>query len=384
MKPTKLRFTSKRGSTSLQLDLQLFNEWMGDPHSAFDAWLESENNSKFRPSSKIIYRALWAKFLRWLSIKGIAFNQVEPEAIKDFLLNLNDVKRPQRERYQQVIQRAFESFQTGALPSIPRLDATKIVDIDRTGWRNAPDNAPMQFLSVTQQEHLQMSIHREFLACQQITRQSRSEIKPKEWRSIRDLAIVTTLFTAGLKASEIMVLSVNCKINLGPDYYIDASQYQGLAAHEIAELKRANPRTDATHAFRGETRGTNRLISIPAWSGRVLDLWEIVQSHEAQDNMDTDRSIHRLFSGNRRVTKNRMTSLMHPATLVRIVSKWCQRFASIECTPQMLRNTFGARLLAANATLQKVELAMGYVPGTGAAFRLNAAWQSWIAHHSGD
>uniref|UniRef100_A0A1I7Z947 Tyr recombinase domain-containing protein n=1 Tax=Steinernema glaseri TaxID=37863 RepID=A0A1I7Z947_9BILA len=125
--------------------------------------------------------------------------QIKPVDIRDFLSNLDEVRRPQRERYQQVIARAYEELcrQDGRSEN-PAL-APAINDPFKESWRQAPDNQATQFLSVDQ--------------CLATIKALRSRLQVLElasdmtiaarWREYRDMTIVAVMLGTGLRPVEL-------------------------------------------------------------------------------------------------------------------------------------------------------------------------------------
>ncbi|MVW77639.1 tyrosine-type recombinase/integrase [Bordetella sp. 02P26C-1] len=344
-----------------------------DANAAFDQWLIG-HVPRLRPSSMKVYRALWETFLRFQESQRVSWEDTTPETIKAFLASLEDSKRPHRERYQSVLERAFEEIELLRKP-LNQNPASKIAVAVPKGkeWRDAKDNDPTQFLT-----RLDQIILREALLKAAAKLKGHTLTPPTRWRLSRDTAIVTTLFACGVKPAELTVLSVNCIYRNEEGALLDTGAYQGLAANERGH--RQDPNQDATHAYIGDGLGARRIVTIPEWASEILEQWLAIRALAPSGH--ASMPIQRLFPGNREVTVHRQSTVMNPATLVRIVRKWGRVHAGLELTPQRLRNTFGAMLLAAGTELGEVDHVMGYAPGAASAFRLRQAWLAWCATHN--
>ena len=337
---------------------------------AFEYWLAT-HSPRFRLSSVKVYRALWDKFLKFQESRKIQWGNFTPEVVKEFLSSLTDSKLQHRDRYQSVIERAFEEiaeFQNAQLIN----PASKIEVGVHKGeeWRDAQDNEPTQFLG-----NMDQLILKDSLINVSNTLTSHSFSPPTRWRLSRDTAIVTALFACGIKPAELTVLSVNCIIINEEGAFFDMSSYQGLAVQERSGAH-SDPNQDATHAYIGPDRGSERTVLIPPWAHLILSQWLSIRP---LDQTTHSEGFERLFPGNRKITVHRKSSLMNPATLARIVTKWGRDHADLTLTPQRLRNTYGASLVQAGDELAVIEQKMGYAPGAGSAFRLKQAWINWAA-----
>lgn len=369
--------------------VQTAQQWGYDPSGAFAAWLQ-DRNPPFRTNSKIVYQSLWDRFIRWVNVEqDMDILSVGPADVRRFLEGLHDVRREQRERYQQVITRAYDDI----LKLDPKREHPSrnlvVADIDRSAWRAAPSNEPMQFLTRKERELLanKLQAERDMI---NLTNGARST---SYWRLARDVAIAATLLGAGLKAGEIVFLSVNCKVSVPfrgglERHMIDTSQYFGLTSTErrmLATAGRLDPNQDALHAFKGAERGTHRFIPIEPWVNECLETWMRIQRTELElDSLSAgqDRERQRLFPGNRRVTPLRPSTLMHPSTLVRSIATWGARGSDDSrplhnLTPQKLRNSYGASLLDQGMAIADVERLMGYTENAASGYRLSQSWRAF-------
>ena len=344
-----------------------------DARELFEGWVMSQI-PPFRHSTIRVYKALWHRFLEFQESRNLPWEKVEPADIKQFLGSLHASKRPQRERYQILIERMFREI-TQIAAGLPDNPARKQYVAVPKGqeWRDAKDNDPTQFL--TPLDHIILR-DRLIHISNRIT--SRMMRPPTQWRLSRDTAIITLIFSCGIKPAEVLVLSVNCLTCNDQGYFVDTGAYQGLAAQERGRTATADPNADATHAFTGPDYGAARLVPVPDWAYVILMQWISIRAL-APSGMRTD--LQRLFPGTRVISAPNATTVMNPATLAKVVSKWGQAHAGMNLTPQRLRNAYGSTLIEEGLSLDEVGQRMGYAPGSVSAFRLRQAWERWKEIH---
>lgn len=340
-----------------------------DASALFDAWVTAQN-PLFRRSTIKVYRALWSTFLVYQKDHTLAWDEIDPVQIKRFLASLEDAKRPQRERYQALLERMFSEIAQIArgLPDNPARKAYVAVPKGQD-WRDAQDNSPTQFLTP-----LDRIILRERLIAVSHTLRGAGLRPAGQWRLARDTAIVALLFACGIKPAEALVLSVNCLLCNEQGRFIDTSAYHGLTAHERTRDTTRDPNADATHAFSGQEHGATRQVPVPDWTYEILSQWLDIR---AQAPTGARQDLQRLFPGARVLHAANATTVMNPATLARVVAKWGQNYASLVLTPQRLRNAYGSTLIEAGMAPQAIGKLMGYAQGSVSALRLSQAWLQW-------
>lgn len=324
----------------------------------------------FRRSTIKVYSALWHRFLDFQKTAHLAWEDIDPARIKSFLASLKDSKRPQRERYQAVLERMFREISqiAAGLPDNPAQKHYVAVPKGQD-WRDAKDNDPTQFLAP-----LDLLILRERLIEVSESLDGQKLRPPSQWRLSRDTAIVTLMFSCGIKPAEVLVLSVNCVVCNDDGAFIDTSAYQGLPAQARGRSAVQDPHADATHAHLGGEYGAARQVPLPDWAYRILSQWLSIRSR-APTGARTDPQ--RLFPGTRTLTAAKATTVMNPATLARVVAKWGRLHAALTLTPQRLRNAYGSTLVQAGLDQDEIGRLMGYAQGSVSTFRLKQAWQKW-------
>lgn len=355
----KKRSTREEG----QFDLPILGSQAADisAEALFDTWLQHQR-PPMAPSTQRVYRTLWRRFLQALQDHKKQYTQIKPVDIRDFLSNLDEVRRPQRERYQQVIARAYEELcrQDGRSEN-PAL-APAINDPFKESWRQAPDNQATQFLSVDQ--------------CLATIKALRSRLQVLElasdmtiaarWREYRDMTIVAVMLGTGLRPVELGQLHP-CAVGVAK--CTAESSETDDSDHEETALWR-----DGTLLLR-LAGAAKRDVVVPVWCEGILRSWLIFSGAEDASAWVKDS---RVFPGSRQISAARPQAQMNPATLARIVSKWGIKQMDLLMTPQRLRNTFGAGLIERGFSLPEIEEIMGYAPGAASAWRLQASWLAWL------
>jgi integrase len=374
----------------------------------FEVWIEEQ---PFRAGTIRVYKAIWGKFVRKMIGEGRDLAKLRPDQVRIFLETLSygkknegpkqtdaipqgertstesraavvrkNVKRQQRERYAFMIERAL-------LALMPPESATTM--LLRTGlgwggasearWRDVPSNSEFRVLPGHKRQLL-----RERLSAEAGPLLDKLDsLTPREWRRLRDTAILAILYGAGLKAGEIPWLSVNC-IKYAPDVgvaAIDTHEYNGLGPNDKAlanEAKSENkPHADAVHAHVGEGRGAHRVVPVMAWVMEILSPWA---EHVSATYLPPKGEHVRLFPVGPTYLGSRL-SFMNPSTLARIVGKWWpvekpDSKPDLELTAQILRNSFAGDLIDAGVGLDDMETLMGYAAGSSGAFRLREVYVS--------
>ena len=290
------------------------------------------------------------------------YTQIKPVDIRDFLSNLDDVRRPQRERYQQVIVRAYEELcrQDGRSEN-PAL-APAINDPFKESWRQAPDNQATQFLSVDQCVATIKALQNRW----RVLELASDMTIAARWREYRDMTIVAVMLGTGLRPVELGQLHPSA---IG-------------AVRRAAEPAETNDVDDEqTVLWRAGTillklsGAAKRDVFVPVWCEDILRSWLLFSAAQDASVWTKDS---RVFPGSRQISAARPQAQMNPATLARIVSKWGVKQMDLLMTPQRLRNTFAAGLIERGFSLPEIEEIMGYAPGAASAWRLQASWLAWL------
>lgn len=374
----------------------------------FETWIEEQS---FRAGTKRVYKAIWGKFVRKMIGEGRDLAKLHPDQVRLFLETLSygkknegpkrtdsvpmagntaaesqaavvrkKVKRQQRERYAFMIERALLAL----MP--PESATTRLL---RTGsgwggaseasWRDVPSNSEFRVLP----RHKRQLLRDRLIAEARPLLANLDSLTPREWRRLRDTAILAILYGAGLKAGEIPWLSVNC-IKYAPDVgvaAIDTHEYNGIGPNDKVVASKGKsentPHVDAVHAHMGEGRGAHRVVPVLPWVMEILSPWA---EHVAATYLPPKGEHVRLFPVGPTYLGSRL-SFMNASTLARIVGKWWpvkkpDSEPELELTAQVLRNSFAGDLIDAGVGLDDMETLMGYAAGSSGAFRLREVYVS--------
>lgn len=420
----------------------------------FAPWFNA-HQPPLRASSRRIYAFFLQKFLQWCvgekkSLKDFPAS-IDSEDIEQFLRQLS-VKREQRERYFTVLVKALAAVEEQRIialspdnqadsvsdPPADRFEPEKKDDTTQStpvykfaqaadpmakSWRNTQRNAPKQFLTPSEQTKVIEAVLAEV---QRLDAQAQPEadsvLRPtaRQWQQARDCAIVALLLGCGLRAAELIALRVSAVENgLDADQAngseldfptrLHVGQYRGERGH------RQDPNKGATHAWKGEGAGPDRVLPIPKWTAAALKLW--IKFYKAAmlapDQFGQDQAnpltradlksrfdqfqAQRLFSASLATASDPAQPLMGSATLARDIRRWERHLLAspkakisplksrkmvaaqdegdhIVLSAQKLRNSFGAHLFLSGAPESEVEMLMGYAPGAASAYRLKESW----------
>ncbi len=343
-----------------QFDLPILGSQACDipAEALFDTWLQHQR-PPMRPGTQRVYRTLWRRFVQELQLHKKHYAQVSPSDIRDFLSGLDEVRRPQRERYQQVIARAYEELCRQAGRTENPAIGPAINDPLRQDWRQAPDNQATRFLSMAQRDDLIRALQNRLRV---LTLASDMTVAAR-WREFRDMTIVALMLGTGLRPVELEALP--------PAAVGVAAARPGQDLEEDEDVLETLWRDGKLLlSIPGSAR---REVAVPIWCEDIVRAW---LDHSGLADGRTGSS--RLFPGSRRISAARPQSQMNPATLARIVAKWGLTHMDLIMTPQRLRNTFGAGLIERGYSLPEIEQIMGYAPGAASAWRLQAAWLAWL------
>ncbi len=326
----------------------------------FDTWLQHQR-PPMRAGTQRVYRTLWRRFLQELQLHRKHYAQIEASDIRDFLGGLDDVRRPQRERYQQIIARAYEELcrQDGRAEN-PALGPA-INDPMKQDWRQAPDNQATRFLSMDQSAQTITALQNRLRV---LTLASDMTIAAR-WREFRDMTIVALMLGTGLRPGELEVLP--------PQAIQRAARIPEAPDEDVIDKDALWQDGPLLLTVSGSAR---REIAVPLWCVDIVRAWLEYSGVADEPGKPAEKS--RLFPGSRKLSTARPQSQMNPATLARIVSKWGMTHMDLLMTPQRLRNTFGAGLIERGFSLPEIEQIMGYAPGAASAWRLQASWLAWL------
>ncbi|WP_153102353.1 tyrosine-type recombinase/integrase [Paraburkholderia hayleyella] len=308
----------------------LFNQkredWYLEPRIAFDTWLAQQ---RFRHSSADVYRAQWGLFLDWLNARHKTLLTVDTPTIAHFVAGLS-IRKPQRVRYLRLIERVLDHVR--AIEFASSNPARFIAQDGEATWRNARNNDPTGFLSVTERamlvEHLRSPLPDGLSASQR-------------WKTCRDRALIAVFLGAGVKVGEAKNLTVSC-----------------ISCVEETSFLRV---TAAHPAF-------TRQIRLLPFAACILERWL------------AERRL-RALSGELLFPASPSGRPMHKATVLRAVDTLVEDAGispsrTQRASPQTLRNSFAASLFDDGADPEEIKRWLGFVQPVSVA-RLHLAWKCW-------
>lgn len=298
-------------------------DWLINPSIAFDAWLAKQN---FRNSSADVYRAQWGLFLDWLQARGKNLVTVDMQSIAEFVGGLS-IRKPQRARYLRLIERVLDHVREIELASTN--PARFIAQDGEAEWRNARDNEPTGFLTISERSALIAYLF------SSVTHLSAAQ----RWRERRDRALIAVFLGGGIKTGEARTLSVSCVTRGSPWVSIEA----------------ANP------LFTRRTKLAPFALS-------VLDAW-------------LDERQHAELAGELVFPASPSGRPMHKATMLRAVdaiveSAGFAQSRDARASPHTLRNSFAADLFENGVEADVVGQWLGFAQVVSAN-RLYRAWKNW-------
>lgn len=187
--------------------------WQTQPAIAFEALISSPEfqllsrrqlsfssgeNELIRPqpmknSSVIVYRAMWAKYLRWLSERNLTLFDVSSADLLAFLNQQNEKGRPERSsliklRYLRIFERIYTYLK---IPMNPARHA--MFDAIKSGKQSPVGRDDDKvYLTDAQQEAFMKGLP-----------------APNNWKRRRDRAMQAMMLGAGLKVSEVIGLQID-------------------------------------------------------------------------------------------------------------------------------------------------------------------------------
>ncbi|WP_169835081.1 tyrosine-type recombinase/integrase [Pandoraea oxalativorans] len=313
-------------------------DWADDPLGAFDTWLAGRRGRGaaaqhgLRASSATVYRAQWSAFVRHLARPPrTPLTQVGEADISRYLAGLTHENRAQRARIRTLIERVLEDVyrvQAGSGTPNPARRALLAPSLD---WKAVRGNRPTPFLAAPALAHLWQSLCATPMVAQPFG----------QWKGARDVALVVAYLGAGLKVGDSLRLTVNC-INVDASW-INVTPDDSHYPYRAPLLPEARPVLARWLAVRREAGTLGALLFPGGLDGRP----------------------------------------MHGVTALRAVRTVAACAAPAHAhaprlSPQTLRNTYAATLLAQGETDLALCAALGFAEVLSAS-RLRAAWQAWQA-----
>lgn len=317
-------------------------DWLEDPGLAFDTWLAARKGrgiaaqAGLKASSAVVYRAQWGAFLRYLQHARVRRLEDASEGhVSAFLAGLQYENRHQRARIRALIEGVLRDIlRTRAAPGTPNPAVLSLLS-PSYAWKEVRGNRPMSFLSAQE--------------CQVLTDYLLSPLMlpglGARWREARDRALLGVYLGAGLKVVESLSLTINCVTD----------DYQWL------------------NLYRAPSQFSHR-TQLLAFAQTLLAQWLALRAHAGTLG---DRVFPAAPNGRP----------MHAVTALRaanaiVIQCGLAHTRQERTSPQTLRNTYGAQLLARGETDLALCASLGFSELVTAA-RMRAAWHAWQAGRAG-
>lgn len=321
----------------LSTDPNTLTDWLKYPLPTFANWTAQHH---WEPSTCLVKKAMWSKWLRWLNHRSIELGRVEKHHLEEFFKEA-EVEKGQRQRYLRLIEKVYVRLCSLGLP-IPNPGTE--AGFQRLG---KGQNDPTNFLTDDEAAQVEALI-RCWLAGEgesEDDEKGKKGPKREKWMAIRDAAICSVMVGSGATVWALERLTVNCTNGVaerlllprkgGPDY---AALALPIAQEGVAAwLPQRNRRPLHGKAF------------FPADASR-----------------------------RRNVTTDSGSPFMSPSSIFRSVQRLLRAagITGARACGQTLRNTYGATLIDLGYTDDQLCEFMGFYDPLSAA-RLRAAWQAF-------
>ena len=311
--------------------------WLNTPDLAYNHWIGLQ---PYRPSSRLVYSAMFRRFCQWLEQHHLRLDQCSSANIAAFLDSDNPNipqtrRRPQtsrqRQQYVLLLERIFSH-----LGSLGRLghNPGRQAGIDRIG---AGTDKPTRFLSGDERGAVIA------LAQARLEKLKARPLATKDWVAYRDLALIGATLGAGLKPGQLVSLSLNC---------IDLNE--GVIDNAVA-----------AHSHRAVLLPFAR-ESLAAWVEILGMLYAetLAMSGRAGGTPDQWRKSQLVFIADRSGSgfgRFSTTQRMHVSSIFRRIQGFLSEagVTGSRASPQTLRNTYAAHLIEGGASDTELITALG-------------------------
>ena len=311
--------------------------WLDTPSLAYSSWVKEQN---FRPSVKVVYSAMFARFAQWLSEKKIRLDRCSGHDIGEFLnainTNLPKSRRHvqesrQRQQYLRNLEHVYSHLGSlGFTGDNPARQAS----IQKAGGGK---DKPTRILSVEERQAVIALVQAK------LDELSRDEKSLDRWMEFRDIALIGATIGAGMKPSHLHALTLNC-IRL-EEGVIDNS----VAAHSHRAAMLPFARDSMAAWLNVRSTLCAETLSLKGRAGGTPDQWRKLQAV-----FIADRSSHGFgrFS---------TTQRMHPSSIFRRIQAFLVMagVTGSRASAQTLRNTYAALLIEGGASNTELVTCLG-------------------------
>ena len=309
--------------------------WTDTPEIAYLSWIKSQ---RLKPSSKVVYQAMFGRFCQWLDERNIRLDQCQASHLNDFLNtknpNLHGSRKEEvqdsRQRYQYVrmIERVFAHLGTLGLPLT--VNPGQQARIEKIG-RGL--DKPTRFLSVKERQAVIALVETK------IEELRKDEKRIDRWIDYRDLALIGATLGAGMKLHHLSGLTLNC-IRIGEGVIDNSSE-----AHSHRAVLLPFART-----------------TIEAWIQVLEELCAVSErANEARAKWLKSQLVFiadRTTNGFGRLSSTRR---MHHSSLFRRIKSFLEEagIAGERASAQTLRNTYASMLVEGGASDAELVTCLG-------------------------
>lgn len=215
--------------------------WLQDPSVAFDAWIA---NQSFGDASMRVYRAMVRKFLRHLASQSVPLHQCTAVEIGQFLDRIDEDRKKRKNEKNLPTQTAASHHRYRYIRLLERVFA-RLIDVGVILQNPATTaalrgmargrNAPKQFLSPADRDCLTSFVEDRINEMREMIEKERTE--GIDWRSVRDLALVSIMIGGGVRVMEAVGLTVNC-MNEGCDV-VSIRSFKAVPMHAVSLISPA-------------------------------------------------------------------------------------------------------------------------------------------------
>lgn len=311
-------------------------DWLDKPVVAFDTWLAGKKgrgggaSHGIKVSSVKVYRVQWGAFLRFLSKASVRRLEDVTEAhVSGFLASLMNENQNQRARIRSLIERALADIlaERSAVGKVNPAVLSLLAPSEP--WHHARKNRPTSFLGEAQAQALIAYLEAPVMLPTLSAR----------WREARDRALVAVFLGAGLKVVESLRLTINCVTD---DYqWLNVQRDTSQFSHRTQLMAFAQPLLAHWLTLRAQTATPGERVFPADVDGRPM------------------HAVTALRATNAIVARCGLTRTRDERT-----------------SPQTLRNTYGAHMLARGETDLALCASLGFTELVTAA-RMRAAWNAW-------
>lgn len=188
----------------LELEKLRLSDFLDSPNDSFFTWTEAQLIAE---STKTVKRAMWNKFIRWMTSKQLTLALIELDHLDSFFQD-EKIQKAHRRRYLKLIERVYVFLHDlGLSGSANPATEAKLNNLGE-GM-----NAPTVFLDQAEKERVEQVILNRLRENGREARKVEKEgqgRKKQTWILARDAVIAATMLGVGAAVASVQSLTVNC------------------------------------------------------------------------------------------------------------------------------------------------------------------------------